>query len=132
MKDLIERLEKATEGSRELDAEIAYHFVSLLPGVTMHKESVPGSDVFAFWKYGVCYNCSRWEPFTTSLDAALTLVPSRLGIMWDVAKYPGESAAAYVGQRDVPMRQFVPAKTPALALCIASLKALMATKEEAA
>ena len=104
--ELIAALEAATGPSRELDEAI---------------------ETFLFHHELDHHRKTRIAPillnYTASLDAALTLVPPRLGIMWDVAKYPGESAAAFVGQRDVVFREFMVAKTPALALCIAMLRA---------
>lgn len=74
MTDLITRLEQATEGSQELDSRIAISVagrqnVSLSKGGRPHewKPSAPKSQV--------------WEtipPFSTSLDAALTLTPAHM------------------------------------------------------
>lgn len=112
MKDLIERLEKASEGNRLLDAEIGRLIAS------EHDD--------------------RTRPlWTTSLDAALTLVPEGWGgriylsgavSLWSdgpdlgavcraLAKNetPREPTKKVVGSSDCG--------SPALALCIAALKA---------
>lgn len=103
MTDLIERLEAATEGSRELDEEIAQ---AIFPKLKRRHASWYIDDVR-----------TNIEPFSTSLDAALTLVPE--GLMWDVES----RGAAFVGDPKMPSRMFEMAATPALALCIAALKA---------
>lgn len=107
--DLIAALEAAAGPSRELDALVwLYVRPEEWQGMINHVSGPPES----------------YAPrYSFSIDVALTLVPDVLGTMWDVAKYPGEQAAAYVGQHGNPCREFVIAKTPALALCIAALKA---------
>jgi hypothetical protein len=122
IKELIAQLEAAGEGSRELDGLIwcwledaEFDRVECIPALL-------GTCLF-YRKDGKETNIGAWPAYTTSTDAALGLVPPALGIMWDVAKYPGESAAAYVGPRDAPFREFVVARTPALAICIAALRA---------
>ena len=134
LSDLIARLEQASEGSRELDGDIAEivqpqelqerqaaHLNMLRR--CQNKKGYALVDRGRWERHSPTYG--KWDAprYTTSIEDALLLVPLALGIMWDVAKYPGESAAAYVGQRDVPCRQFEVAKTPALALSIAALKA---------
>ena len=108
MKDLIAKLKAATEGSRELDASI--HLTLNLP-----RQPHGG-------KY--------YPPYTTSLDAALTLVPEG---WWCSIQTPafviGETKAAVSvsgivddstgGGRTFDAR----ATTPALALSSAALKA---------
>ena len=91
MDDLIARLEAAKEGSRELD-------IAIFRAITDKPRIRP--------------------PFSTSLDAALTLVPERCP--WAV-----ESAGVVeLGTVNGPVEGF--AATPALALCIACLRARMA------
>lgn len=99
---LIERLEAATEGSRELDAEIASHYGGLS---------------------GMSYE--TWEAveahaphYTTSLDAAIQLV--REGCAWGVEVRFGRLGSRAWVKPDLP---FSEGNTPALALCIAALRA---------
>jgi hypothetical protein len=107
MKDLIERLEKATEGSRELDLAVA----QAVDG-PWHYTGEPPRRIF----------CAA---YTTSLDAALTLVPE--GYSKDMAECPENGAVVrvYFG----PIRENSAgeptgrANTLPLALCIAALKA---------
>jgi hypothetical protein len=108
MKDLIERLEKATGPSYELSQDIGRAL-----GLRQRYEH-PGSE-----------NLS-WPHYTYSLDAALTLVPE--GHDWIVASVNGQvggtpyaccgSETAHYGE------------TPVLSLCIAALKARAAVERD--
>ncbi len=89
--DLIARLEAASEGNADLDYEIAE--------VTDTIE----------------------RPYTTSLDAALTLVPDGMRIM--VEGGMGRGAAQVWKPTMSAYFDCKRAKTPAIALCIAALKA---------
>lgn len=120
--ELIAKLESAKEGSRELDGEIyttvvntAYELTRRVPGECQYKAG------------GHPFGC---EHYTTSIDAALTLVPEELKpgwpLNWSVSLLfaPDESWAtakvfSYVGHEWVSER----ATTPALALCCAALRA---------
>lgn len=122
MKELIERLEKATEGSRELDCEIAF---------------LDGWRCKTIDTIGLCWKKGDWSwtqedyehppCYTTSLDAALSLVPR--GHMWALVctKVVGieapHIAVVRPGDTDEDSRPTYKAPTPALALCIAALKA---------
>lgn len=106
MKDLIERLAKATGPDRELDAAIAYRCTKA------------ASAVMGFPSY------------TSSIDAALTLVPE--GWHWEVSDSPKEFPARAGVSPVAPVDEWVcsdtggqdaSAATPAIALCIAALKA---------
>lgn len=117
-----ERCEKAGEGSRELDAGI-YH--ALNPGIQVFGDHA--IDRFGFGK--------AVPHYTTSLDAAMTLVPERYAIE-NLSWWPFV-ANGYEGQRmcsitllAVDHRGFgtgdrykSKASTPALALCAAALRA---------
>ena len=103
MKDLLSRLEQALEGSRDLDRDI-------------HEQLTDPETVAPF--------PSRWDAiphYTTSIDAALTLVPE--GCAWGCTSACGTSKpVASCGPISGPVHGTKGA-TPALALCIASLKA---------
>lgn len=121
--DLIARLEAATEGSRELDWDIAH---LLYPGEEPATVTVG----------------PQLPHYTTSLDAALMLVPD--GWRWQIFGEgkssdmdPRPMAMLYGDTFDVDRGYGQPpdqdiewseahAATPTLALCIASLKALAA------
>lgn len=125
MDGLIARLEAASEGSRELDIEIA-----ALSGYE-HMWDTAGDDAFVAkvkepgdTRPRVCDLCPR---YTRSLDAALTLLPEGCG--WACDTRPGETS----GHRTLP-RAWVSrfddghcfpdiAATIELALCIACLRA---------
>jgi len=103
MADLIERLEKATEGAEVLDVAVCR----------------------AICNYGPDDPLWHVMPYTRSLDAAMTLVPE--GHAVDLADCPemGSVARVYFG----PIRENSAGEptgrgnTPALALTIAALKA---------
>lgn len=122
---LIAALEAATEGSRELDAEVA---------VACGWRSKLGDDGRSYWKrddYDSWLAISDGGPDfypTTSIDDALTLVPE--GCIWKVfSDYPGDAYFADL-EKWVPghegtehWRTDGACSSPALALCIAALKA---------
>lgn len=106
LQDLIERLEKATGPDRDLDFAMFEAFVERV----------------------LCATCGYLDRpyYTSSIDAALTLVPERMG--WQVnASHNGESfyAFAFVGRGS-----YEEAATPAIALCIAALKARTALAQD--
>jgi hypothetical protein len=107
---LIERLEQAEAGSRELDAEIA--------------KTRFGDDAVRYggagWPEGAiivpCYPGWQIMPYySTSIDAAQSLVPDEFKDDWSLIG--GKYWQAEVGF------ELCDAATPALALAIASLKA---------
>ncbi len=140
MTDLIARLEAAPEGSRILDARIAVTACIDMP--------TPMGDASPYLK--MPHKLDECEPgtywlvqrsgmslltaphYTTSLDAALTLVPEgwrgKLLIGdWSDGQRPEQDRAA-LWNNDDGARESVfgvgsSAATPALALCIASLRA---------
>lgn len=106
--ELIAALELATVPDRELDAEI---------------------DQLAYengWRSERIMTPDRTPSYTASIDAALTLVPE--GYCWDVARgYVPEATVWQIGTeydegsgRQLPHSQH---PVPAIALCIAALKA---------
>lgn len=99
MNELIKRLEEAAEGSEELDVAIV-------------------REVFGYEKDNPLWHCL---PYTTSLDAALTLVPEGTAI-----EMTGEAGAEGWGTRltdDHSKETMALSTTLPLALCIAALKA---------
>jgi len=149
MTTLIERLAQATEGSRELDWAIAYlagignekeRKLYAQIGGRAFDEDAKGISPYGYargdrtrseWASGsrgrrghyeevVLRACDGPSPllrcphYTTSIDAALTLVS---GPDWRLAKSK-RGATAGIGKGN-----YVDAATPALALCIAALRA---------
>lgn len=123
-RDLIERLENATEGSRELDAAIYAHVC----GGKMANIGPHGWMVLV--PYASETIAEDPKPFSRSLDAALTLVPK--GCAVDLHYFPGTAdvpagkyfnAAAAVWFADRGKRFRADSYTMPLALCIAALKA---------
>lgn len=113
MSGLIERIEAAGEGSRKIDGDIAVDVKSVPPFVS-HRDS----PEWASWSGGRDY----WDAphYTTSVDAALTLVPE--GFDWTLGHTNGGlTIHAEVGGRGDEYMRF--GATPALALCAAALRA---------
>ena len=108
MKDLIHELKQATEGSRELDWNI-HKFLNIVTDMGEYRTTMVGV----------------WLPhYTTSLDAALTLVPE--GWEWELEWEHSTVAETEIARCKMgdPLLFIDPeAATPALALCIAALKA---------
>lgn len=124
MDNLIAELEAATEGSRDLDGEIA-----LSLGWVKHHAG------WAHWTTPEGLENQHVPFFSDSLDAALTLVPE--GWVWHVQidyELPGRANlynAVPGGKDDPPVHVQADGATPVLALCIASLKARQAMEEAA-
>ena len=98
MSELIERIEASSEGSRELDKKLCAIYLG----------------------HPVPLGCPI-PRYTTSIDAALTLVPA--GFDWRVGHYAGHpNAGAVVATPEIEATR-CDAATPALALCAAALKA---------
>lgn len=115
---LIARIEAAQEGSRGLDEAIALH---LYPG--LEKKRIEDAIVGAEERWYYLGTHARIEHYTTSIDAALTLVPDRYWWGMDCAK--GMSGAFIYGLYDHEDQQIASARaaTPALAICAAALRA---------
>ena len=117
--DLVERLESAAVGSRDLDLE-------LWPLLT-------GDEVGRFGQYGPYYvspdNAYIYLPaVTTSIDAALLLAERALaGCEWEMIKLDS-GCTVHLG--DPNMCWDGEAATPALALCAAVLRARQPEKGE--
>ncbi len=121
MDDLIARLEVASEGSTELSAEIARDIF----GIEFHK--------WPFWTKATSYDGIPGSavvpvtPYTTSLDAALTLVPEGWKWRLDGVGSPRYYEADLWGSSILPERkqEYISSggSTPALALCSAALRA---------
>lgn len=125
--ELLERLRVATEGDRDLDAEVAVALGHVIKWKTANytMEQFPA----IYWKAphpyaGMCEPCPA---FTTSLDAAVALCERVLpGWHWSLH----QSQIAQVCPCDeygsiierLELEEF--GRTPALALCIAILSAL--------
>lgn len=105
MLDLIAQLEQAEGPSRELDKAIARHL-----GWTPNTEG-------RWHRTAAISDRSIDLPrFTSSLDAALTLIPP--GARWVLYS----DGHAYVGPDNEPTAEWC-GYTPALALCVAALRA---------
>jgi hypothetical protein len=152
MTDLIARLEALTKPSRELDGEIYAaqsppHLVHEADGIvwvasryTMHINPDGSERKIDTWKkskkwcddQGLCYGAAVQDApkYTSSIDAALSLVPTgwRICDLQDASLF--KDIASVVAIDNAP--SYEPwhfrnergmAATPAIALCIAALKA---------
>ena len=129
LQELITKLEKATEPDRELDAIIA--IASGIKHRSRHTTS--GINKGREWLVDSHAGVETWKhhppAYTSSLDAALTLVPE--GAVWSVQtdyELPGRAHINHLipiaDERLRPPSNFnVDGATPAIALCIAALKA---------
>lgn len=114
---LIARLEAATEGSRDLDCEI---YCAANPRCEL-AYGAPGVRIRG--------NQTVFQPprFSTSIDAALSLVPDGSG--WTVGACTNNTRYAEVFSAGGTKYVVCRAATPALALCIAALRARAAGEE---
>ena len=121
---LIDRLASAKEGSRELDARIYLALqsddVQGCVAIAMSWPNYRGrtnAELMADWA-----DDQNLKRYTTSLDAALSLVPEGFGWAIDASPF-GSPIIAMVGE--VANEILIEAKcaTPSLALCLASLRA---------
>ena len=141
---LIAKLEAATEGSRELDAEIRFHVADDMNRCNFDEGSYhgdcdePGCGGWLGLHDERRSYPQRWQDderlprYTTSLDAALTLVPvdPKGGWYWRVGHSSLYRGWAHLNRYhpdncDTGDETSGNAATPALALCIAALRARM-------
>jgi hypothetical protein len=118
MRDLIERLEKAEGPDRALGDEV------LFACGWGCEEAGFGPDTYLVWstpdESDTFRDGDQPNP-TSSIDAALTLVPE--GHDWLVSMGVGEPALAAVALATSVRNSEAEAPSPAIALCIAALKA---------
>jgi hypothetical protein len=111
MDALIARLEKTKRPTRKLDVEIGCLVRDFNPAeLGIDEIGVPGS--------GWTPDPDEWPLYTSSIDAALALIPPW---SWRVGNLPSGRGFADLGTQS--SLQCVEGATPALALCIAALKA---------
>ena len=132
--DLITRLENAQGPDELLDGEISDAF-----GIDRRECCGSGVDVFRGYDEPPDQECcgnpieTRPLPYTGSLDAAMQLV--KPGTLWSVGRMKEDPFACIIVPQ--PDGRYVGgyfqahAKTPAIALTIACLKAIAADKERA-
>lgn len=139
LRDLIARLESAEKGSRELDRKIGI-------GGLGDRELGMDNSIRVIARGGIREQ-GRWPVdgswelagrifsiphYTTSIDAALTLVPD--GMLWQVGTVEGEAEVWWEGEPSYYTNKAVGESyaadgdtfNAALALCIAALKARLA------
>lgn len=115
--ELIAALEAATGPSRELDGEIALA-VNAVP-VNYSRRGVATASARAEWWDDSRETCWWSAPhFSASLDAAMTLVPDKMG--WEMDNWPQGKMLYHAAIRG---GHGLSNATSAIALCIAALKA---------
>lgn len=109
MKSLIEKLERAKVGDESLSREVAD-----IVGTAVKRRTFSGGMDADEWDW--------FPPYTTSIDASLTLVTE--GWSWSVATSENRLHPVVILGRSCPTNAQVAqdAATPALAICIAALK----------
>lgn len=131
--DLIAQLEKAEGPSRELDQAI--HLL-VLPD-DLASKIIRGDMNVHEWSLGAGGICWRSDSgssggtwpvrhYSSSIDAALTLVPEGGWTLWHDAENGFFGARVGSVNSDLPFEHLIQghsAKSPAIALCIAALKA---------
>ncbi len=103
--ELIAKLEAATEGRREIDDKI----MAVVNGLCVPHIETDGDEWFEVLESPL---------YTTSLDAALPLVPA--GRLWSIGAIVNGSGFVAILNNDGQSHR---GTTPALAICIAALKA---------
>lgn len=124
--DLIAALEAADGPSSELDFQIA---TCLLHAQRFRDAKVVYDDNGEPWFIQVANGMTTTsiEAYTRSIDAALTLVPE--GCVWDAGKDTTGPGFARIHRGKETSRETWFAATPAIALCIAALKAREAIRK---
>lgn len=129
LKELISKVEGAVEGSRELDIEIMEAIGWRCPGWDTESDATKalfpdrlGYNWFSDTSPGYHGDVTS-NPFTTSLDAALTLVPGGKWWVLNSGVQSGTSLCQLEGDDGGWTTFKAHAATPALALCAACLKA---------
>lgn len=124
--ELIEKLEKATGPDRELDAEIAVLITksARMPSADDRFEKCEAGTFWVRSAHGLSLHDAA--PYTASLDAAMTLVPHvEPRTHWHLRCYPHGCYSAIVSDA-YPVGTHYGGQhmtSPAIALCIAALKA---------
>ena len=112
--DLIARLEAATGASRELDAAIAEAV-----GYIVRYDKADPRGTTPYYQPVPDYSWRPVPTYTASIDAALTLVPEG----WDYTIYSRGEVSVHRSKSGTRTFYDAEAATPALAICIAALKA---------
>jgi len=127
--ELIKKLEAATEGSRELDLEIEIACKRCAPDATLDSEDPDLLYWNEYHPFGSTYAaepCGDYLPYyTTSLDAAVSLVPEVWSIMLDICP-DGIICTVHDDSGHIAEPTAFKISSAPLAVCIAALKARLA------
>ena len=123
--ELIERLEKAEGPDREIDADLV---CVCCPGALVSQYIASDAEPSVFHAHALGLSDRSDVPaYTSSLDAALSLVERKLpGVHWSVSNAAVKPRAnVWMPQPTRPiMGPYSSGATPALAVCLALLRAL--------
>jgi hypothetical protein len=126
LESLVARVEKATEGSREMDAEV--HIACYGDGALDFGMPTGKGGSRVEFKYPHPYVLARSPHYTSSVDAAIALVEKMLpGCNWRIQRQQDRCHA--IINREHAEKHFdiwvdQPGATPALALCGSLLRAI--------
>lgn len=128
MDDLIQRLEQATEGSRDLDMQIRQSVKTVtIPFGGQAWVRLVGDKIFEITDRSPHSTGDIYLPhYTTNLQDALGLVPE--GLYGKIGFGPNRANARIWLSVRPAVNASIQRPTPALALCIACLKAIQAHK----
>ena len=135
---LLAKLEAATGPSRELDAAIAVAIFKAAPGIDLRAEAAEEDcEAGTYWLVGPSWrSLITSQRYSESLDAAMTLAAPPGHPMWTwrvEARIHGTNPLhhSYEAEITVPSHEYGGfAPTPALALCIAAVRARLAGQKE--
>lgn len=117
--DVVEQLENATEGFRELDMEVAKIIGWRRSTRAITDATTNASKIEAIWINPSSDQPGRVPRYTTNIHSAFELTKQILPSCVGAVKWEGNRGSAWIDSKGEP----VVAATPALALCAAALRA---------
>ncbi len=130
LRSILARLEAATGPDRELDAEIAIALLDapkLASGKKVRRTDLRASkEGYVHHKADLCYSANH---YTASIDAAVALIERVLpGAEWSAARNSNGEYFGWIVSDGMPHCD--DHETPALVLCTALVKALIAVAKQ--
>ncbi len=117
--DVIEQLEGATEGFRELDMEVAKVLGWRRSSRAVTDSSTNATKIETIWINPLSEQAGRVPRYTTNVQSAYELAMQLLPSSVCAVKWDGTQGWAWMDSSETPIF----AATPALALCAATLRA---------
>lgn len=116
--DVVEQLENAAEGFRELDMEVAKVVGWRRSTHAVTDATTNATKIEAIWINPSSNQPGRVPRYTTNIHSAYELARQLLPSSIGAVKWDGDQGSAWMDSSDEP----VTAATPALALCAATLR----------